>query len=102
MNEKEIEPVLKAGSLMKDIRKWYKFKSFLGGSHFGTVRKSNKISEKEAIKDYEIKSIPMKNLLSNIDDFIQEVDIISILDLPNITKFYETYHDKCFFHIVME
>ena len=68
MNEKEIEPVLKAGSLMNDIRKWYKFKSSLGGSHFGSVRKSNKISEKEAIKYYAIKSIPIKYLLSNIDD----------------------------------
>ncbi len=55
MNEKEIELVLKASSLMKDIRKWYKCKSSLYGSHFGTVRKSNKISEKEAIKYYAIK-----------------------------------------------
>ena len=44
----------------------------------------------------------MKNLSSNFDDFIQEVDIISTLDHPNIIKFYETYHDDCFFHIVME
>ena len=102
MNEKEIEPILKAGSLMKDIRKEYKFKSSLGGGHFGTVRKAYKKSEKEEIKYYAIKSIPMKNLSSNIDDFIKEVDIISTLDHPNIIKFYETYHDKCFFHIVME
>ena len=102
MNEKEIEPILKAGSLMKDIRKEYKFKCSLGGGHFGTVRKAYKISEKEAMKYYAIKSIPMKNLSSNIDDFIKEVDIISTLDHPNIIKFYETYHDECFFHIVME
>ena len=102
MNEKEIEPILKAGSLMKDIRKEYKFKCSLGGGHFGTVRKAYKISEKEAMKYYAIKSIPMKNLSSNIDDFIKEVDIISTLDHPNIIKFYETYHDVCFFHIVME
>ena len=102
MNEKEIEPILKAGSLMKDIRKEYKFKSALGGGHFGTVRKAYKKSEKDSNKYYAIKSIPMKNLSSNIDDFIKEVDIISTLDHPNIIKFYETYHDKCFFHIVME
>ena len=102
MNDKEIEPILKAGSLMKDIRKEYKFKCSLGGGHFGTVRKAYKISEKEAMKYYAIKSIPMKNLSSNIDDFIKEVDIISTLDHPNIIKFYETYHDECFFHIVME
>ena len=102
MNEKEIEPILKAGSLMKDIRKEYKFKGSLGGGHFGTVRKAYKKSERDSIKYYAIKSIPMKNLSSNIDDFIKEVDIISTLDHPNIIKFYETYHDECFFHIVME
>ena len=36
------------------------------------------------------------------DDLVKEVDIISGLDHPNIIKFYETYHDECFFHIVME
>ena len=101
----EIEPNLittKAASLMKDIRKEYKFKSCLGGGHFGTVRKAYKKTDKEVLTYYAIKSIPMKNLSSNIDDFVKEVDIISTLDHPNIIKFYETYHDKCFFHIVME
>ncbi len=101
----EIEPSLittKAASLNKDIRKEYKFKACLGGGHFGTVRKAYKKSDKEILTYYAIKSIPMKNLSSNIDDFVKEVDIISTLDHPNIIKFYETYHDKCFFHIVME
>ena len=101
----EIEPNLittKAASLMKDIRKEYKFKSCLGGGHFGTVRKAYKKTDKEVLTYYAIKSIPMKNLSNNIDDFVKEVDIISTLDHPNIIRFYETYHDKCFFHIVME
>ena len=92
-----------AASLLKDIRKEYRFKNQLGGGHFGTVRRAYRISEKNnIIKYYAIKSIPMKNLSCNIDDFIKEVDIISSLDHPNIIKFYETYHDDCFFHIVME
>jgi calcium-dependent protein kinase len=95
--------ITKAASLLKDIRKEYRFKNQLGGGHFGTVRKAYRISEKNNIvKFYAIKSIPMKNLSCNIDDFIKEVDIISTLDHPNIIKFYETYHDDCFFHIVME
>ena len=101
----EIEPSLittQAASLMKDIRKEYKFKNCLGGGHFGTVRKAYKKTDKETFTYYAIKSIPMKNLSSNIDDFVKEVDIISTLDHPNIIKFYETYHDKFFFHIVME
>ena len=95
--------LIKAASLLKDIRKEYRFKNQLGGGHFGTVRKAYRISEKKnKNKFYAIKSIPMKNLSCNIDDFIKEVDIISTLDHPNIIKFYETYHDDCFFHIVME
>jgi calcium-dependent protein kinase len=95
--------MIQAASLLKDIRKEYRFKNQLGGGHFGTVRKAYRISEKNNIvKFYAIKSIPMKNLSCNIDDFIKEVDIISTLDHPNIIKFYETYHDDCFFHIVME
>ena len=101
----DIEPNLittEAASLMKDIRKEYKFKSSLGGGHFGTVRKAYKKTDKEVLTYYAIKSIPMKNLSNNIADFVKEVDIISTLDHPNIIKFYETYHDKCYFHIVME
>ena len=92
-----------AASLLKDIRQEYRFKNQIGGGHFGTVRKAYRISDKSKHnKFYAIKSIPMKNLSCNIDDFIKEVDIISTLDHPNIIKFYETYHDDCFFHIVME
>ena len=99
--------ITEAASLLKDIRKEYRFKNQLGGGHFGTVRKAYRISDKsdknnKNMQYYAIKSIPMKNLSCNIDDFIKEVDIISSLDHPNIIKFYETYHDDCFFHIVME
>ena len=95
--------IIQAASLLKDIRKEYRFKNKLGGGHFGTVRRGYRISEKNSkIKFYAIKSIPMKNLSCNINDFIKEVDIISTLDHPNIIKFYETFHDDYFFHIVME
>ena len=92
----EFEPNLittKAASLMKDIRKEYKFKNCIGGGHFGTVRKAYKKTDNAVITYSAIKSIPMKNLSNNIDDFVKEVDIISTLDHPNIIKFYETYHD---------
>ena len=93
-----------ASSLMKDIRDIYKFKEKpLGGGNFGTVRKGYRREEKEKKQYYAIKSISKKNL--NEKDFeglVKEVDIISSLDHPNIIKFYETYHDKYYFHLVME
>ena len=94
---------MKPSSLMKDIRKEYKFLKPLGEGHFGTVRKAHRRSEKEPYHYFGIKSISIKNLSQkDYNDLVKEVDIISGLDHPNIIKFYETYHDKYFFHIVME
>ncbi len=96
--------IMVASSLMKDIRDIYKFKEKpLGGGNFGTVRKAYRREEKTKRQYYAIKSISKKNL--NEKDFeglVKEVDIISSLDHPNIIKFYETYHDKYYFHLVME
>ena len=94
---------MKPSSLMKDIRKEYKFIKLLGEGHFGTVRKAIRRSDKEPYHYYAIKSISTKYLSEkDFNDLLKEVDIISGLDHPNIIKFYETYHDKYFFHIVME
>ena len=38
----------------------------------------------------------------DLEDLMREVEILSNLDHPNIIKFYETYHDEFYFHIVME
>ena len=96
--------IMVASSLMKDIRDIYKFKEKpLGGGNFGTVRKAYRREEKSKKQYFAIKSISKKNL--NEKDFeglVKEVDIISSLDHPNIIKFYETYHDKFYFHLVME
>jgi calcium-dependent protein kinase len=104
-NSLNIPIIMIASSLMKDIRDIYKFKEKpLGGGNFGTVRKAYRREEKSKKKHYyAIKSISKNNL--NEKDFeglVKEVDIISSLDHPNIIKFYETYHDKFYFHLVME
>lgn len=92
-----------AGSLQKDIRYIYKFKELLGGGHFGSVRVGFRRAEQPPRRLYAIKSISKQNLSEkDIENLTKEVDIISTLDHPNIIKFYETYHDKFYFHIVME
>ena len=96
--------IMVASSLMKDIRDIYKFKEKpLGGGNFGTVRKAYRREEKNKRQYYAIKSISKKNLdEKDFEGLVKEVDIISSLDHPNIIKFYETYHDKFYFHLVME
>ena len=32
----------------------------------------------------------------------REIEIMKSIDHPNITKFYEFYHDEKFFHLVIE
>ena len=90
------------GSLCCDIRKVYKFKDVLGGGHFGSVRVAYRRDE-EPRKYYAVKSISKTNISDeDMKNLIREVDIISGLQHPNIIKFFETYHDEHYFHIVME
>ncbi len=92
---------IKGGSLNEDIRKVYKFKKVLGGGHFGSVRIAYKKTDPN--KFYAVKSIKKQNLTAkDLEALINEVDILASLKHPNIIKFYETYYDEYFFHIVME
>ena len=92
-----------SSSLEKDIRKFYKFKDFLGEGHFGSVRTAFKKKEYSPHKFFAVKSISLKKLTEKeYQDLIFEVKIISSLEHPHIVKFYETYFDKKYFHIVTE
>ena len=95
--------IYKSSSLQKDIRFFYKFKDFLGEGHFGSVRTAFKKREYSSHKLFAVKSISLKKLTENEhNDLIREVEIISHLEHPHIIKFYETFHDKFYFHIVTE
>ena len=103
-NENEDDLIIsKSSSLQSDIRKLYKFKDFLGEGHFGSVRTAYRKKECCMRKLFAVKSISKKKLLAkDLDDLIREVDIISSLDHPCIIKFYETFHDSYYFHIITE
>ena len=88
-------------SKQKDFRKKYEYISLIGSGSFGKVRlfverecKSFKYAIKTIKKDffnqYHIKSL--KN----------EIEILRSLDHPNIVKYFETYEDEKYLHIVME
>ena len=63
---------------------------------------NNTILENEDFLETEIKT-SVGSLEMDIREIYKfKVDIISSLDHPNIIKFYETYNDKFYFHIVME
>ena len=93
----------KSSSLEKDIRFFYKFKGYLGEGHFASVRTAYKKKEYFSHKLFAVKSISLKNLTEKEhNDLIREVEIISHLEHPYIIKFYETFHDNVYFHIITE
>ena len=90
-------------SLQKDINKLYTFKEIIGKGTFGIVRTGYRTKEIAPHKIYAIKSIDKTKLTQNVIDNIEkEIDIISSLDHPNIARFYETFNDDKYFHIVTE
>lgn len=91
----------KGGSLQTDIKTVYKFQEILGGGQFGTVRVGFK--KDFPAKKYAIKSISKKNVAQNeLKELLNEVQILSSLDHPNIIKLVETYQDQYYLHIVTE
>jgi len=100
---KNVPLIYKSSSLQKDIRSFYNFKNFLGEGHFASVRTAYKKREYSSHKLFAVKSISLKKLTEKErEDLIHEVEIISHLEHPHIIKFYETYHDQFYFHIVTE
>ena len=82
-------------------KKRYEYISKIGRGAYGRV---NLYQDKECRSfRYAIKTLK-KNLLklSSLNSIKNEVNIISSLDHPNIVKYFETYEDICYLHIVME
>lgn len=89
-------------SLWKDIRSYYKFGQVIGTGGFAEVRickkrndLSNIIFAAKSIYKPAIKPDKMAQL-------INEIQLLTSLDHPNIVKFYESYQDEHYLHIIME
>lgn len=88
-------------SKQADYKKKYEYISMLGNGGFGKVRLyRDKISKdmKFAIKTIK-KDFLNPHSLKSLED---EVSILRTLDHPNIVKYFETYEDDFYIHIVME
>ena len=93
--------ILDKFSIQKDFRKKYEYQSLIGSGAFGKVRLY--LDRDSKTFKYAIKTIK-KNIFKrhSIESIKREVDILRSLDHPNIVKYFETYEDECYLHIVME
>jgi len=85
----------------EDISTKYVFDEQIGAGYFGTVKLvSPKIDSK---KKYACKSIDKTKLSpKKIENLMREIETLSLVDHPNIIKYYETYNDTQYFNIIME
>ena len=88
-------------SKQKDFRKKYEYKGLIGSGAFGKVRLY--VDRDSKSFRYAIKTIK-KNIFNkhSIESIKREIDILRSLDHPNIVKYFETYEDEYYLHIVME
>lgn len=88
-------------SKQSDYKKKYEYIAMIGIGSFGKVRL---FRDKQCIgMHHAIKTIK-KNFFNHhsIESIMREVDILRKLDHPNIVKYFETYEDDYYLHIVME
>jgi len=84
----------------EDIRTVYTFEKRLGVGKFGVV---NQVClNKDSGKKFAVKSIKLETIFSELELIENELDILRLVDHPNIIKYYETYSDGEYLHIVTE
>jgi calcium-dependent protein kinase len=85
----------------ENIHQAYIIEETLGTGYFGTVKLG--IPKSDTKKKYAVKSIDKSKLSSTkVNQLTREIETLTSVDHPNIIKYYETYNDPQYFHIVME
>ena len=84
-----------------DVKEVYKVNPQIKGQgYFGTVRKATRKLYFE--RKYAVKTIIKEKILNKIHLLQREVRVLQMLDHQNIVKFYGSFEDTKYFHIIME
>ena len=79
----------------------YEYISPIGNGSFGKVRLFR--DRKMKTMKYAIKTIKKDFFnIHSIENILKEIEILRSLDHPNIVKYFETYEEDFYLHIVME
>ena len=100
--EFKIEAGVFVGKRQGAMRDVYTLGPSLGSGHYGVVRiGTHKITgQKRAIKIIQKEKISMNT--EERSSFLNEIEVLSQVDHPNIVKLYEFYEDEGFYYIITE
>ena len=85
----------------EDLRHIYKFLTKnIGEGGFGYVCKACLKSNPDMI--YAIKQVDKNQHKEDLEIFLQEIELMKVLDHPNIVKFFQVYEDDDYFYMVLE
>jgi calcium-dependent protein kinase len=85
-----LDTILRESVSDEDIRNLYIFdKKKLGRGHFGSVRRAKFICDSK--RNYCVKSIVVSNLLGDMYLLKRELEILRLMDHPNIVRFFDIY-----------
>lgn len=82
-----------------DIQNHYEFRRLIGHGQYGTVREA---ARKGSGLLVAIKSINKAKIHQELHLLRREMDIMRVIDHPNLISYYEAYEDEKYFHLVME
>lgn len=83
------------------IHEAFEFLKVLGHGQYGTVREAIRKPQLSSQR-YAIKSIVKQRISKHRLIMKRELEILMMVDHPNIIKLYETYEDELYLHLVME
>ena len=93
---------LKSTTVLDAITTHYEFVKLLGNGKYGVVRKARKRNSNAKI-EYAVKSIPKEgNSKKDFKGLKRELEILRMVEHPNVIKLYEIYEDDKYVHIVTE
>lgn len=89
-------------STQEDIQKYYQLEKVIGFGVFGTVRKG--YLKSIPTRKVAIKSINKRKFedSSEIQRLKREMQILQVVDHPNIIKLYDVFEDATYIHVVIE
>ena len=99
LSEGTISSIRRKSTLYADIQLTYEFKKVLGHGQFGTVREAYSLKTQQRVA---IKSISKDKVRAHLHQLRRELEIMRLIDHPNVIQYYEAYEDEKYFHIVME